>query len=330
MKVIDNQRHTLPSDSQVKRIVDTPKGYLASYFDVNSAEVRSIAWLSKDEKMMGHFKAGRDIYIECARLFYPDHTEKELKNDRKVFKIVLLGLMYGMTVVGMQQLIGNITIEECEKAQELMLGQFPSLKKFIEWKSKYPLRHNGRIETILGDTLISTDPIDKQERQGINACIQNFTAVILVQGFFNIIKASDLERYGIQNIIYVHDSSINYFPVERFWTVDKFYNKHFRDYLNELVGIDYKFKTLVGTNYWDMGILKHEDEVTTSIEGSATTILNIARKLTESNIKFTTSVPLDEIKPDWKDFKKCILDFSEEPWFGFDLSEYKVNFIKVA
>jgi hypothetical protein len=329
MKVIDNQRHTLPSDSQVKRIVDTPKGYLMSYKDINAAEVRSIAWLSRDEKMMNYFKDGKDLYIECARLYYPDYSEKELKGARKVFKIVLLGLMYGMTVVGMQQLIGNISIEECERAMQLMLGQFPSLKKFIELKSKHPLTHNGRIDTILGDTLISTDPIDKQERQGINACIQNFTAVILVHGFFNIIKSSDIEDFGVQNIIYVHDSSINYFPVEKFWMIDKFYNIHFRDYLNDVVGIDYKFKTLVGTNYWDMGVITHLDPNTTSVEGSATTILNIARKLTESNIRFTTSVPLDEIKPDWKDFKKCILDFSKEPWFGLDLSEYKINFIKL-
>ena len=318
--------HTLPADSAVKRIVDTPKGYLASYFDVNSAEVRSIAWLSNDEKMIGHFKAGRDIYIECARLYYPDYSEKELKGARKIFKIVLLGLMYGMTTIGMQQLIGNITLEECERAKDLMLGQFPSLKKFIEIKSKYPLTHNGKIDTILGDIIISKDEIDKQERQGINACVQNFTAVILVQGFFNIIKNSDIDNYGIQNIIYVHDSSINYFPLDKLWSIDTYYNKHFRAYLNDLVGIDYKFKTLVGTNYWDMGILTHLTPDTTSIEGSATTIINIANKLTESGIPFETNIPISDLEVKWKDINRCILDFSEEPWFGFDTSEYTVEF----
>ena len=75
-----------------------------------------------------------------------------------------------------------------------------------------------------------------------------------------------------------------------------------------------------------MGILTHITPDTTSIEGSATTIINIANKLTESGIPFETNIPISDLEVKWKDINRCILDFSEEPWFGFDTSEYTVEF----
>ena len=52
--------HTIPSKSEMKRIVTTPPGYLMSYFDISGAEIRTISFTSGDPFMMQCYKEGKD------------------------------------------------------------------------------------------------------------------------------------------------------------------------------------------------------------------------------------------------------------------------------
>lgn len=279
--------------------------------------------------MMGYYENGIDLYIESAKTFNPNYTDEQLHGHaRGLFKMILLGLLYGMGTAKAQKMSG-LSREECQRARDVMMSKFPRVQEFIKKKSQYPIDHNGHIETVLGDILITQDTPDKQRRQGINAVIQNFTSVILVQGFMNLIRESDKLDMGVQPIIYVHDSSINYFRVENLWDINNFYVKHFTEYLYDLVGVRYLFKTLVGVNYWDMGALTHESIDVSSVKGSATTILGIANRLDEAGIKYSTDIPLSDLKVTWKDARRCLCDFSEDPWMGIDTSSYKVKFTKL-
>ena len=280
--------------------------------------------------MISYYENSIDLYIESAKTFNPNYTEEQLYGfARGLFKMILLGLLYGMGVNKAMEMTG-LSKEECQRAREVMLGKFPKVQEMIARKSQYPLDHNHRIDTQLGDILISYGDKAEHIRHGINYYVQNFTSVILVQGFMNLIKQSDKLGMGVQPIIYVHDSSINYFPVRNFWDINNFYVKHFTEYLYDLVGVRYLFKTLVGPNYWDMGTLTHESENVTSIKGSATTILGIAQKLDEGGMKYETDIPLSEVKVKWKNSRRCILDYSEDPWMGIDESKYSVKFTKLC
>ena len=55
--------HTIISHSDIKKTISTPKGYMLSYFDISSAEVRSIGYLSKDPKMIELFETHQDVYV---------------------------------------------------------------------------------------------------------------------------------------------------------------------------------------------------------------------------------------------------------------------------
>lgn len=59
--------HTIYSKSDIKRIVTSPKGYLMSYFDISAAEVRSLAFFSKDPKLCEMFLTGQDPYVWTAK-----------------------------------------------------------------------------------------------------------------------------------------------------------------------------------------------------------------------------------------------------------------------
>jgi DNA polymerase-1 len=87
--------HTLPPKDESKRVVTTPKGYLLSYFDISGAEVRTIAYLSKDPVMLDAYSRGVDPYINAAKIITPGMEESVYWGNRTMYKIMLLGKMYG-------------------------------------------------------------------------------------------------------------------------------------------------------------------------------------------------------------------------------------------
>lgn len=130
-----------------------------SYFDISAAEVRSLAFFSKDPKLCEKFLTGQDPYLYVARTAFPngqwdDPGYKRLWRTR--FKSILLGKMYLMSD---QTLANNtgLSIGEAQHLTELLFSEFNVVKKFIDKQSNYPLSHDGRINTFLGDDLISPD-----------------------------------------------------------------------------------------------------------------------------------------------------------------------------
>lgn len=55
--------HTIPSKSEMKRLVTTPPGYLLSYFDISGAEIRTISFMAQDEFMMDCYHKGLDPLV---------------------------------------------------------------------------------------------------------------------------------------------------------------------------------------------------------------------------------------------------------------------------
>ena len=83
--------HTIISHSDIKRIVTAPPGYLLTYFDISSAEVRSIAYKSGDPTMINLFESGQDLYVHIGKIAFPDldwTTKAVKKAKRPIFKQV--------------------------------------------------------------------------------------------------------------------------------------------------------------------------------------------------------------------------------------------------
>lgn len=86
----------------------------------------------------------------------------------------------------------GISIEEARNLTDILFSNFNVVKKFIDKQSNYPLHNNGRINTFLGDDLISPDwegylRGEKQAkgrvmRHGVNLSIQGVSACYLAAG----------------------------------------------------------------------------------------------------------------------------------------------------
>lgn len=163
-----------------------------------------------------------------------------------------------MYLMSDQTLANNVgtTIEEAQHLTEFLFSEFNVVKKFIDKQSNYPLSHDGRINTFLGDDLVSPDwegylRGEKQAkgrvmRHGVNLSIQGVSACYLACGFYNVHRVARQNGLVIQPLIVVHDSSTMNFKAEYLPFINQFYVKNFREYLYEFCQTPYKFDTFLG------------------------------------------------------------------------------------
>ena len=122
--------------------------------------MRTLAASSGDKKLIHLFESGQDIYIYTAKSMlgadkWDSFDKAEKKKWRKVFKVVFLAVAYRMSA---KTLGTNLNVPELEAQGyiDALFGQFPDLEGFIKENSEYPMKHNGYINTELGDALRCT------------------------------------------------------------------------------------------------------------------------------------------------------------------------------
>lgn len=116
-------------------------GYKYVVADYSNFEMRILADLSGDEKMLYALNNGLDIHSYTASLMFGIEYSKDFKKQypqlRQIAKPIGFGLMYGMGPVG---LIGriraetgkDITKEESEEYIKKFFSSYPSVKGFLE------------------------------------------------------------------------------------------------------------------------------------------------------------------------------------------------------
>jgi len=340
--------HTIISHSDVKDVISAPPGYLLTYFDISSAEVRTAAFRSGDPVMINLFNTHQDLYVHVAKLYFKDKWDlmgkDEKKKWRKSFKTILLGLIYGM---GQKTLSGRLGIAEtlARELMDLVLGEFKILKVYVEKNMQYPLDHDGFVNQIYGDTLRSRSwrfahkpdgKVDhyeetKVQRHGINWIIQSSSALSLASGFFNNCIEGRKAGMNLVPIIVVHDSNTTYVPIDHIFELRAAYDKNFTGYCSERIECPFLFDLFLGAAYQSAAEVKQIDPDTLEMTASAHIINGILNKIdNESHLIVETSIPRDQIIPRYIEnrFERFILEGGCS--VIMDKSEYTVQIKRVG
>ena len=78
--------------------------------DYSQIEIRILACLSGDEKMLSTLKEKKDLHLETAKVLF--EKEDISKAERSMAKTVNFGVMYGITPFGLSKMLGK-TPAEC-------------------------------------------------------------------------------------------------------------------------------------------------------------------------------------------------------------------------
>lgn len=152
--------------------------------DYSQIELRVVACLSQDEKMLEAFSKGVDIHARTASELFRVPIEKVNHDQRRLAKTVNFGVLYGISPFGLSQSLGigqDSASEYIRRYFETHIG----IKKYCEEKIAFA-KKNGYVETLFGfrrklPNINSENRslAESEERMAINTPVQGTAAEIL-------------------------------------------------------------------------------------------------------------------------------------------------------
>ena len=180
--------------------------------DYSQIELRILAMVSGDEKMIKAFIAGEDIHRETASIIYNLPKDEINADHRRYAKVINFGLMYGMGASRISQEL-KISRKEAAKFIEQYFEKFPTIRDYIQTGIE-KAREYGYVSTIFGRRLYLPDLQSSNgmrrsgaERVATNMPIQGSAADIIKIAMINLHKKIENDP-EINMLIQVHDELV--------------------------------------------------------------------------------------------------------------------------
>ena len=239
---------------KVREAFIAPQGSKILSADYSQIELRIMAHLSKDERLIEAFKNNEDIHkITAAEIFSCDLSNVS-SEQRRYAKVINFGLIYGMSAYGLAK---NLNIERvaAQNYIEKYFTRYPSVRNYME-EAKQSAKNNGYVETFFGRRLWvpeinGSNGIRRAaaERAAINGPMQG-TAADLIKMAMNAVDEWIKKSKEITGkmIMQVHDELVFEVPESE---VDKF-QENIRDLMENVAKLDVPLKVDIGVgNNWE-------------------------------------------------------------------------------
>jgi DNA polymerase-1 len=190
-------------------------GHIFIGSDYSQIELRVLAMLCRDERLLETFEKGEDIHASVAAAMFNVLQHEVTVDMRRKAKVINFGILYGMGVTALQKNLGVTRVEAAAYYQNYF-DTFPRIAAFLE-ETKAHAREHGYTETVFGRRRyfpgINAGPAYLQafaERMAVNAPIQGTNADI-VKIAITLIE-TDLAKAGILEkvhlVLQVHDELV--------------------------------------------------------------------------------------------------------------------------
>ncbi len=169
---------------RIRQAFIAPEGYKLVAADYSQIELRIMAHLSGDQRLLEAFAQGEDIHRATAAEVF-NHPLDEVTNDqRRAAKAINFGLIYGMSAFGLAKQLG-VAREKAQLYIDLYFLRYPGVKAYMD-ATREQARQQGYVETLFGRRLYIPDINAKNaqkrqyaERTAINAPMQGTAADII-------------------------------------------------------------------------------------------------------------------------------------------------------
>ncbi|MDQ3908326.1 MAG: DNA polymerase I [Acidobacteriota bacterium] len=195
---------------RIRRAFIPEKGSVFVAADYSQLELRLLAHITRDEKMLEAFQKGEDIHAQTARLVFGAKTPAELKDKRRFAKIVNFAIAYAVEPFGLSQRVG-ITRKE---ARQVIDDYYKTYKGVREYMDRVPeeAREKGYMRSIYGRIRPLPTINDRNgqiraraEREAINMPIQSTASDIVKIAMLKVDDALRREGLEGQMVMQVHD-----------------------------------------------------------------------------------------------------------------------------
>lgn len=132
---------------EARQLFKAPPGKVWIGADFKSQEIRAVAYLSQEPKLIEAFRKGRDPYATLASNIYNKPYEEVYKlpngddtPERKNTKVVWLATLYGMSSFSLAEMLG-VPKKKAEGIQQDLFDSMPKLQKWIDDTKAFVQRH---------------------------------------------------------------------------------------------------------------------------------------------------------------------------------------------
>jgi DNA polymerase-1 len=198
---------------RIRRAFIPEDGYRMLAADYSQIELRIMAHLSGDERLLDAFAAGLDIHRATAAEVWGLAPEQVTSDQRRSAKAINFGLIYGMSAFGLARQLG-IEREAAQEYVDLYFRRYTGVRAFMD-SIREQARRDKYVETLFGRRLYLTD-IDHSnqsrragaERTAINAPMQGTAADIIKRAMIAVDRWIQGEQPSVRMIMQVHDELV--------------------------------------------------------------------------------------------------------------------------
>ncbi|MDD5606027.1 MAG: DNA polymerase I [Patescibacteria group bacterium] len=213
--------------AEIRKAFIAPKGFKLLKADYSQIELRIVASLAKDKKMMETFINGEDIHTRTAAEMTGKKPEDVTKAERRDAKTVNFSILYGVSPYGLAART-DMTVPQAKEYIDKYFEVYSGVKKYMKDIVAFALTH-GYVETLLGRRREISDinsnifPVrSAAQRAAINMPIQGTAADMIKTAMIEIDKKLPQISPKSQMLLQVHDELVFEVPDKDIEKVGKF------------------------------------------------------------------------------------------------------------
>lgn len=189
-----------------------PEGHFIVSADYSQIELRIMAHLSSDKRLLEAFLQGEDIHRATAAEIFSLTPLEVTSDQRRYAKTINFGLIYGMSAFGIAASL-NISRADAKSYIDRYFQRYPGVAAYME-NTRKQAAEQGYVETVFGRRLWlpeikSTGPRRQAaERAAINAPMQGTAADIIKLAMIAVDDWLEAEQLKSKLIMQVHDELV--------------------------------------------------------------------------------------------------------------------------
>ena len=190
-----------------------PAGSSIVSADYSQIELRIMAHLSEDARLLDAFAHGEDVHRATAAEIFGVTPIEVGPDQRRVAKVINFGLIYGMSAFGLARQL-DLERSAAQSYIERYFARYPGVAKYME-STRNAAKMNGYVETVFGRRLwlpeIRAAQVGRRqgaERAAINAPMQGTAADLIKLAMIAVQRWIEHEQLRTKLIMQVHDELV--------------------------------------------------------------------------------------------------------------------------
>ncbi len=204
---------------RVRDLFRAPAGWRLLAADYSQIELRVLAHVSGDPRLIEAFRRGEDIHATAAHAIFGVAPDQVTSEQRRMAKVLNFGVAYGIQAHGLSHRL-EISRPEAQALIDAYFARFPLVKRYAE-DTIARARQTGYVQTIFGrrrtlpNLTAGNAPLRQgAERAAINMPIQGAAADILKRAMLDLDARLREGAYQGRMILQVHDELLVECPPE--------------------------------------------------------------------------------------------------------------------